>query len=71
MRIRFGAILGAAAACCLALAPPASAAAAHRDGYVTSFDGSKIVYSFYPTPGLRPGRRAPIRPTHSLRVRRP
>src|SRR5436190_19884867 len=59
MRIRFGAILGAAAACCLALAPPASAAAAHRDGYVASFDGTKIVYSFYPAPGLRPGQRAP------------
>lgn len=39
----------------LASAAPASA----RDGYVTSFDGTKIVYSFFPAAGLKPGRRAP------------
>jgi len=50
--------LGAAvAAFCMAagLAPPAQA----RDGYITSFDGTKIVYSFFPATGLKPGVRAP------------
>jgi ABC-2 type transport system ATP-binding protein len=44
----------------LLLALPAGAsAAASRDGYVTSFDGAKIVYSFFPAPGLKAGARAP------------
>src|SRR5947209_5475134 len=30
-----------------------------RDGYITSFDGTKIVYSFFPATGLKPGQRAP------------
>ncbi|HET9102433.1 MAG TPA: alpha/beta fold hydrolase [Solirubrobacteraceae bacterium] len=30
-----------------------------RDGTVTSFDGTKIAYHFYPRPGLAPGQRAP------------
>jgi ABC-2 type transport system ATP-binding protein len=33
--------------------------AAARDGYVTSFDGTKIVYSFFPDPSVKPGQRAP------------
>lgn len=40
------------------LAFGASVASA-RDGYVTSFDGTKIVYSFFPAPGLKAGQRAP------------
>jgi ABC-2 type transport system ATP-binding protein len=40
----------------LALAP---ASAQARDGVVTSFDGTKIVYSFFPAHGLKPGQRAP------------
>ena len=36
-----------------------AATAAARDGYVTSFDGTKIVYSFFPDPSLQPGQRAP------------
>jgi ABC-2 type transport system ATP-binding protein len=30
-----------------------------RDGYVTSFDGTKIVYSFFPDPALAAGQTAP------------
>jgi ABC-2 type transport system ATP-binding protein len=30
-----------------------------RDGYVTSFDGTKIVYSFFPDPALTAGQTAP------------
>jgi ABC-2 type transport system ATP-binding protein len=30
-----------------------------RDGVVTSFDGTRIVYSFFPAHGLEPGGRAP------------
>ncbi|MFZ0041112.1 MAG: alpha/beta fold hydrolase, partial [Solirubrobacteraceae bacterium] len=33
--------------------------AAARDGSVTSFDGTKIVYSFFPDPALKAGQRAP------------
>ena len=33
--------------------------AAARDGYVTSFDGTKISYSFFPDPSLAAGQRAP------------
>ena len=40
----------------LAAAVPAAEA---RDGYITSFDGTKIVYSFFPASGLKPGTRAP------------
>jgi ABC-2 type transport system ATP-binding protein len=48
-------------ACSLALVVLALAAgsALARDGYVTSFDGTKIVYSFFPAPGLHAGQRAP------------
>jgi ABC-2 type transport system ATP-binding protein len=43
--------------CALAGATATSAVA--RDGYVTSFDGTKIVYSFFPDPALKAGQRAP------------
>jgi len=33
--------------------------AAARDGFVTSFDGTKIVYSFFPAHGLGAGAQAP------------
>jgi ABC-2 type transport system ATP-binding protein len=56
--VKLGGILGAALACCLLFAPAAPAAAS-RDGYITSFDGTKIVYSFFPAPGLHTGQRAP------------
>ena len=36
-----------------------AATAAARDGYVTSFDGTKNVYSFFPDPSLAAGQRAP------------
>jgi ABC-2 type transport system ATP-binding protein len=36
-----------------------AATASARDGYVTSFDGTKIVYSFFPDPSLKAGQRAP------------
>lgn len=50
----------AIALCAAAGASGAGAAAASaRDGYVTSFDGTKIVYSFFPAPNLAAGRRAP------------
>jgi ABC-2 type transport system ATP-binding protein len=39
----------------LLLAPAGQA----RDGYITSFDGTKIVYSFFPATGLKAGQRAP------------
>jgi ABC-2 type transport system ATP-binding protein len=35
------------------------APAVARDGSVTSFDGTKIAYHFYPRPGLAAGQRAP------------
>jgi ABC-2 type transport system ATP-binding protein len=47
----------AAATCVLALVAAPSAFA--RDGVVTSFDGTKIVYSFFPAHGLKAGERAP------------
>lgn len=40
----------------MALGAPSAFA---RDGTVTSFDGAKIVYSFFPAPGLQAGGRAP------------
>ncbi len=36
-----------------------AAPAAASDGYVTSFDGTKIVYSFFPDPALTAGQQAP------------
>jgi ABC-2 type transport system ATP-binding protein len=48
-----------AAAVAIGLLAVAAPAADARDGYITSFDGTKIVYSFFPAPGLAPGRRAP------------
>jgi ABC-2 type transport system ATP-binding protein len=44
-------------ACLLALGGAPSASA--RDGVVTSFDGTRIVYSFFPAHGLADGRRVP------------
>lgn len=41
-----------------ALAFGASKASA-RDGYVTSFDGTKIVYHFFPATGLKAGQKRP------------
>ena len=38
---------------------PAVSCAQARDGYITSFDGTKIVYSFMPATGLGAGMRAP------------
>jgi ABC-2 type transport system ATP-binding protein len=46
--------IGVAAAVLAGAAP----AAQGRDGYITSFDGTKIVYSFFPANGLKPGARA-------------
>jgi ABC-2 type transport system ATP-binding protein len=39
------------------LAMPTAASA--RDGYVSSFDGTHIVYSFFPAANLKPQQRAP------------
>lgn len=50
----------------LALLP---ALAQARDGYITSFDGTKIVYSFFPAANLPSGQRAPtimIGPGYSM-----
>jgi ABC-2 type transport system ATP-binding protein len=44
-----------AAACAALLAPAASA----RDDAVTSFDGTRIVLSFFPAEGLQAGQKAP------------
>ena len=49
---------GATIAACLALLIAAPLAHA-RDDEVTSFDGTKIVLSFFPAAGLEPGQRAP------------
>ena len=43
----------------IALLAIGASAASARDGFVTSFDGTKIVYSFFPAHGLTAGRRAP------------
>lgn len=47
--------------CALALATAAvlAGSASAADGYVTSFDGTKIVYSFFPDPALKSGQTAP------------
>ncbi len=55
MRTRMALCLTALAVFLSVGAPPADA----RDGYITSFDGTKIVYSFFPADGLAPGGRAP------------
>jgi ABC-2 type transport system ATP-binding protein len=39
--------------------PASAASAAERDGFVTSFDGTKIVYAFFPAPALKAGEKAP------------
>lgn len=43
----------------LALLGAVAAPALAVDGTITSFDGTKIAYHFYPRPGLAPGQRAP------------
>jgi ABC-2 type transport system ATP-binding protein len=53
MRARVAAVAAALAT----LAVPASANA--RDDVVTSFDGTKIVVSFFPAPNLKQGQQAP------------
>jgi ABC-2 type transport system ATP-binding protein len=50
-------LAGAATACVIALAGAPGALA--RDGQITSFDGTKISYSFFPADGLKAGQRAP------------
>lgn len=50
-------VMGVLLAAVTAAALASSARAA--DGYVTSFDGTKIVYSFFPDPALTPGEQAP------------
>ncbi|MEA2445388.1 MAG: type transport system ATP-binding protein, partial [Thermoleophilales bacterium] len=54
MRVR-EAICTAAAVALLAAAPAAHA----RDAEVSSFDGTKIVLSFFPAEGLKDGQRTP------------
>ena len=53
-RLAVGSVLAAATTLALAASP-----ALARDGFVTSFDGTKIVYSFFPAHGLRAGQTAP------------
>ena len=50
-------VMGVLLAAVTAAALAGSALAA--DGYVTSFDGTKIVYSFFPDPALTAGQTAP------------
>jgi ABC-2 type transport system ATP-binding protein len=47
--------------CALVLSAAAvlASSASAADGYVTSFDGTKIVYSFFPDPQLKSGQTAP------------
>ncbi len=45
--------------CLLASAGVSASTAMAADGSVTSFDGTKIVYSFFPDPSLTAGQRAP------------
>jgi len=40
--------------------PAAASAAAHRDQFVTSFDGVQIWTHFFAADGLKPGQRAPV-----------
>src|SRR5436190_37649 len=58
MRGRGTKAAGLALGCVAALAVTAAPAQA-RDGSVTSFDGTKIAYHFYPQPDLAPGQSAP------------
>ena len=51
--------IAVALACLLALALAAASEAYARDGEITSFDGTKIVYSFFPADGLQSGQQAP------------
>ena len=44
---------------CVATLAAAAAPAQARDGSITSFDGTKIAYHFYPQPGLASGQQAP------------
>src|SRR5829696_5830073 len=53
---RLGTRAAFAALCALLFAVPAAHA---RDSSVTSFDGTKIVLSFFPAEGLKPGAKAP------------
>ena len=48
-------VLGCAVALLCVVAAPAQA----RDGSITSFDGTKIAYHFYPQPDLAKGKKAP------------
>jgi ABC-2 type transport system ATP-binding protein len=43
----------------IALLALGAGTASARDGFVTSFDGTKISYSFFPDPSLSAGQRAP------------
>jgi ABC-2 type transport system ATP-binding protein len=43
----------------IALLALGEGSASARDGFVTSFDGTKINYSFFPDPSLKAGERAP------------
>ncbi len=49
----------ASGAAALLLALTFATAAQARDGVITSFDGTRIVYSFFPAHGLKAGRRTP------------
>ena len=53
-----GKLLACGATLC-ALALSFAAVAQARDGVITSFDGTKIVYSFFPAHGMKAGSRAP------------
>ena len=44
---------------CVATLAATAAPAQARDGSISSFDGTKIAYHFYPQPGLASGQRAP------------
>ncbi|MCU1692278.1 MAG: peptidase [Frankiales bacterium] len=52
-------LVAAAVSAGLVAAPSASAAQAERDGTVTSFDGTKVVYAFFPAPGASASKKAP------------
>jgi hypothetical protein len=43
----------------LTVAAVATPVASARDGFVTSFDGTKIVYSFFPASPVRPHTTGP------------
>ena len=56
--LRTRAAVGVVAAVAMMLTVGAPTASA-RDGYVTSFDGTKIVYHFYPAPGASAAQKRP------------